>query len=216
MSFFDINNTFLTIAEYNLSYLEFTGTIFNLWCVVLASRNNIFNWLIGNIGSVLFAILFFQIQLYADLFEQIYFIIAGFFGWWVWSKGRKDSKTPLIISFCTKQQNALCFILIIAGTVLMTWVAMQLPAILPEIFLKPASYPWLDSFTTVMSIAATILMAYRKIEAWFLWILVDIIGIWLYFVKGVVFVSGLYVMFLALATYGFISWHKIWNESKKV
>jgi nicotinamide mononucleotide transporter len=60
-----------------------------------------------------------------------------------------------------------------------------------------------------MSFAAQILMAHKKIECWYLWITVDIIGIGLYFAKGVVFVSLLYLIFLILATKGLFNWRKL-------
>ena len=46
------------------------------------------------------------------------------------------------------------------------------------------------------------LMARKRIESWFYWIIVDMIGIWLYFVKDVKFVALLYVILLALAFNG--------------
>lgn len=79
---------------------------------------------------------------------------------------------------------------------------------LPQYFPEPASFPYLDAFTTIMSFAATILMAKKKIECWYLWILVDIIGIGLYFAKEVVFVSALYLIFLILAAKGYFNWKK--------
>jgi nicotinamide mononucleotide transporter len=80
---------------------------------------------------------------------------------------------------------------------------------LPKIFPEPASFPFLDAFTTILSFAATILMAYKRIECWYLWILVDVIGIGLYYTKNVVFVALLYCIFLVLATNGFFNWRRI-------
>ena len=84
----------------------------------------------------------------------------------------------------------------------------------PVYFPEPASFPFLDAFTTVMSFAATILMARKKVECWYLWILVDIIGIWLYYVKGVKFIALEYVLFLILATKGMIEWQKVFRNKK--
>jgi nicotinamide mononucleotide transporter len=59
-----------------------------------------------------------------------------------------------------------------------------------------------------MSFAAQILMALRYIENWYLWITVDVIGVWLYYVKGVKLVAVLYFVFLVLATQGLLHWLK--------
>ncbi len=57
------------------------------------------------------------------------------------------------------------------------------------------------------------LMAKKKVESWIYWIIVDAIGIWLYFVKDVKFISLLYVILLIMAVNGLHSWHKTLNQS---
>jgi nicotinamide mononucleotide transporter len=84
----------------------------------------------------------------------------------------------------------------------------------PTIFPVAASFPLLDAFTTVMSFVAQMLMAHKRIENWMIWIVVDVIGIGLYFTKGVIFVSGLYVIFLVLATRGLLVWLKEYREAR--
>lgn len=74
--FLDINTTFFTVMGYPMSYIEFFGTIFNIICVYLVARNNIWNWPIGILGVILYIFLFYQIQLYSDLLEQVYFLIT--------------------------------------------------------------------------------------------------------------------------------------------
>lgn len=162
---------------------------------------------------VFFAILFFQIQLYSDFFEQIYFLITGFYGWWVWStiKNKKngESKNDSSITYNTHRSNVVYVVIIVLGTILMGFVMSHIHEWFPKLFTLPASFAYLDAFTTVMSFAATILMVHKKIECWYLWIFVDIIGIGLYFSKGVIFISLLYVIFLILATKGLLNWRKL-------
>ena len=215
MAFFDINNTFFTLLGYPMSYLEFFGTLLNIISVYLVAKNKIWTWPIGNIAVVLFAILFFQIQLYSDFFEQIYFFITGFYGWWVWAKRGKDTEKEMPVSHNSKRNNLIYAGIIGIGTILMGYSISQIHLWLPSIFTLAASFPYLDAFTTVMSFAATILMAHKKIECWYLWISVDIIGIGLYFTKGVVFVSILYVVFLVLASNGLIQWRRIHRKQKE-
>jgi nicotinamide mononucleotide transporter len=69
---------------------------------------------------------------------------------------------------------------LIIGTVI-----SQLHTLLPQIFQKPASFPYIDTFVAACSVLAVILLARRIFETWVLWILVDVTSIWLYFVKGV-------------------------------
>jgi len=80
--------------------------------------------------------------------------------------------------------------------------------LLPAIFPEAASYPFLDALTTIMSCTAMWLMARKRIESWIFWIIVDAIGIRLYYVKDVKFISLLYVILLIMAVNGLRSWHK--------
>jgi nicotinamide mononucleotide transporter len=218
LTLFNVNTTFFTIIGYPMSYIEFFGTLLNILAVYLVARNNIWNWLVGSVAAVLFGILFFQIQLYSDFFEQIYYFITGFVGWWLWKKKDKESKTigkqEFQITQTTLKTNIIYLCVMVIGTAFLGWITGNVSTWLPQYFPEPASYPYLDSATTVMSFAATILMMQKKIENWYLWILVDIIGIWLYYTKGVVFVSLLYVVFLVLATQGYFNWRKI--QSKQI
>jgi nicotinamide mononucleotide transporter len=209
-NFFTVNTIFFTIFDYPMSYIEFFGTILNILAVYLVARNNIWNWAVGNIASILFGILFFQIRLYSDFFEQIYYGITGIVGWVLWSK-KDANNSEKSITNTTQKTNIVYTVLVILGTVLLGYVTANFSNWLPQYFPESASYPYLDAFTTVLSFAATILLIQRKIESWILWILVDIIGIWLYYTKGVVFVSLLYIVFLGLATQSYFKWKTLQN-----
>ncbi len=214
ISFFSINYIFFSFLGYQMSYLEFFGTILNLWSVWLVVRNSIWTWPIGNIAVLLFGVLFYQIQLYSDLVEQVYFLITGFYGWWAWLYFRRTNKISgkkeLPVTYSSQKSNKVWVVIVAAGTVAMGYTMRHIHLYLPRLFSQPASFPYLDAFTTVMSFAANLLMAYKKIECWYLWIMVDIIGIGLYYAKGVVFVAILYLIFLGLATQGLLNWRKIY------
>lgn len=211
-NFFDINNIFFTVIGYPMSYLEFFGTLFNLWCVWLCAKNKILNWPVGIIGVILFFALFYQIRLYSDMFEQVYFFATSVYGWIVWSKmekpgadGKKPEKKISVNGFGT---NLIYAGVIGALTIVLGFAMSRIHLWLPNLFPEAASFPYLDAFTTVMSFAANLLLARRKLENWPLWMAVDIIGIWLYWVKDVKLISILYLIFLILATRGLINWIK--------
>lgn len=193
-----------------MSWIELIGTVFNLWCVWLVVRNKILNWPVGLVGVVLFGILFWQIRLYADLFEQVYFFCTGVWGWWVWSHPRTpreaDGRGELAISRLRPRQYAAYAAVILVATGATTWLMMHLHIIAPALFPEPATYPLLDSLTTVMSFAAQFMLVRRLLENWALWIAVDIIGIGLYWAKDVRLVSLLYAVFLVMAVRGLVSW----------
>lgn len=210
IQFFDINNIFFTFLGYPISYLEFSGTVFNLIAVLLAARRNILTWPFGIIGVILFGVLFYKINLYADFFEQIFYFTTGLWGWYLWQTTRRIDKDDAKIGITTNSSrvNLYWFGGIVTATALVSFLLFNIHSWLPTLFPNPASLPVLDAVTTVASFAAQILMMRRKLESWWLWIAVDIVAIGLYWYKEVPFVSLLYLIFLINAFYGYYAWRR--------
>lgn len=204
MEFFDINNIAFELLGYPISYIELIGTLFGLISVYLASIANIYTWATGIINELFLLILFFQIQLYADMFLQIYFFVITLYGWYNWK--RKPQKSNISdLNFNTKVR---LLIAIAVGSVIAGFIFSNIHQYLPQYFKIEAAYPYIDSFVMVLSITATVLLAQKKIETWYLWILVDLICVFLFYKKGIVFLSLEYLIFLGLATYGLLNWKK--------
>jgi len=220
LSLFDINTTFFTLLNYPMSYLEFFGTLLTGWSVYLSAKNKVISWPIGIVGVVLYGFLFYQIQLYSDLFEQVYYLLTGFWGWYLWTHPKskdKDTQNELKVSFGSKQFNLLGIISIVILTFFLSRFMANIHLIFPVLFPIAASFPFMDAFTTAMSFVANIYLAKRKIENWYLWIIVDIIGVFLYYQKGVIFLALLYFFFLLNAFRGLYAWTKTQkNYAKKI
>lgn len=209
MSFFDINNIFFEALGYPMSYLEFFGTLAGALAVWLSARAIVWSWPIGIINVVLFFFLFYQVQLYPDMFLQSFFFVTNILGWWRWTHPKKyeeDRKHELKVSYMRPRQFVIIFFLGVTGTILFGTLAENIHELLPGIFPKPSAFPYLDSFVTVMSIITTFLMINKKIESWILWILIDVIATYMYFVKGIRFVALEYLVFCFIAGYGLWNW----------
>jgi nicotinamide mononucleotide transporter len=212
---FDVNAVFFTVLNYPMSYVEFFGTIFTAWSVYLAAKNKVSNWPVGIVGIILYTFLFYQIHLYSDLLEQIYYFITGFWGWWLWTHPKKNisqNQNELQVSYTGKKGNLTAIISVVILSFGLGYLMTKIHLLLPTFFPVAASFAYLDAFTTILSFVATIYLAKRKIENWYLWILVDFIGVWLYYQKGVVFISLLYFAFLINAFVGYFGWVKIYKK----
>src|SRR5699024_6895330 len=73
------------------------GTIAGLLCIFLASLEKTINYLFGLINVTLFAVIFFQIQLYANLLLQVFFFVANIYGWYAWSRVTSSHQAELKI-----------------------------------------------------------------------------------------------------------------------
>ncbi len=219
LNLLDVNTTFFTIFNYPMSFVEFVGTIFTGWSVYLAAKNKVSNWPIGLVGIILYGFLFYQIHLYSDLLEQVYYFITTFWGWYLWTAHKQNSDgvvEELQVSNYSLKQNLFTVALILGLTQLLSLFMSNIHLILPKFFPVPATFVWIDSFTTIISFVATVYLAKRKIENWHMWILVDVIGVWLYYKKGVVFLSLLYFAFLINAIKGLAVWNKLQKANEKV
>lgn len=210
---FDINAVFITIFSYPISYVEFIGTIFTGLSVYLTAKNKIISWPLGIIGVIFYLFLFFQIRLYSDFFEQIFYLITGFWGWYLWAnpkrQAEKDKTNELKISTNSSRSNLVWILGIAFLTLVVGYFMARIHLIWPNLFPEAAAYPYLDGLTTVMSFAANIFLMRRKIENWYIWLVVDVIGVGLYASKGVIFLSLLYFYFLINAVKGYREWRKI-------
>ena len=205
---FSVNTIFFEILDYPMSYLEFFGTILYLLSVLLIAQKNMLTWPIGLISVVLFGVLFYQIQLYSDTIEQIYYFGACIYGWIYWNKKEAQPNDSTDFRYSSLKHLLTWGLITTILSILLTIFMKDIHILLPKIFPAPASFPFLDALTTIMSFVAMFLMAQKRIESWLYWIVVDIIGIILYFVKDVKFISLLYVVLLVIATRGFVKWHK--------
>jgi nicotinamide mononucleotide transporter len=215
MSFFDIDSIFFEVLGYGMSYLEFFGTITGGLAIWLSAKGNVWSWPIGVVSVFLLFFLFHQVQLYPDMFLQVFFFVTNLMGWWRWTHPKtfeEDRKHELRVSYMRGKQFLLIFIVGITGTFLFGSLAENIHELFPGLFPQPSAFPYLDSFVTVMSIITTFLMINKKVECWIIWILIDIIATYMYFVKGVKFLALEYLVFCFIAAFGLWNWIRVYRS----
>ena len=211
ITFFSKDNIVLNILNYPMSWVELLGTIFNLVAVWLSAKEKISSWWLGIIGVMLFFILFYQVNLYADMTLQIFFFITNCIGWYQWSNpptGKENINNELIISALHNRTRIFMSIAIIVTTVFLGYFFLHIHEYFPRYFPRAAAFPYLDSFIMAGSIAAQLLLMSKKSESWVLWIIVDTLAVFVYAQKEIYLTSILYFIFLIIAYKGFSEWKK--------
>ncbi len=211
MTSLDIENIFFTVLGYPMSYVEFFAVIAGLIAVALSAKANIWSWPIGIINVVLSAFFYYQIQLYPDMFLMVFFFVTNLMGWWRWANPKpeeEDKKKELKVSFMDRKQFIFLCMAGLVGTFLIGTLASKLHNLLPLLFNLPSAYPFIDSFILVMSVIATFLMIQKKVECWIIWIVIDIVATYLYFLKGAKFFGVEYLIFTLIATFALWNWVK--------
>ena len=210
MNVFSVNKIFFTVLGYPMSYIELSATLLITVYILLITRKIVWAWPLGIVTFSLFAVLFYQVRLYSDFFEQFYYIGNCFYGWYVWRAARKKSEEgkELEVSYTSSKSRLIAGAIIVAGGIILGFTMSRIHTWLPALFAQQAAYPYIDATATVMGFVAAALMTHRKIEAWVLWLCVNSICIGLYYARDVKFVAILYIFFLALAVNGLITWTK--------
>lgn len=221
MFLFDVNSIMWNIPWFNypMSWVEFLGTSFGLWCVWLTAKEKILAWPIGLFNVIFFLFVFWQVQLYSDVLLQVYFFGTGLYGWWKWKNPdplAARSVQEMKVTMNSQALNSYMIVWMIILTFLLGLFMSKANVLLPSIFPEAASYAYWDSSTTVMSLFAQWLLTKKRLEAWVLWMIADLIDMNLYYLKGVKLISLEYVVFFFIAAYGFYSWYKSWKNDGRV
>ncbi len=208
----DIQYTVAEIGGTPVSLIELLGMLTGLVSVYLASRMNILTWPTGIVNEVCLFVLFYQIQLYADMLLQVFFLIVTILAWRQWRIPQNEA--PLAAN--GTRANILLAVLVFFATAAFGQCFGTVHEWLPTYFSQKADYPYADSFVMVSSMAATVLMAQKRLECWLLWITVDLVCTILFFSKGVYLLAFEYVVFLLMALYGFFNWYSMLNHGKRI
>jgi nicotinamide mononucleotide transporter len=203
---FNIDTTLFELLGYRMSLLEMLAVITGLVAVWFAARANIITWIFAVINAVLFFMLYYQVNLYSAMVLQLFFFVNAIYGWFNWKRQSTDGEEP--VTLLSHKGRIFWVAGVIAAALTLGTVMGRIHLWLPDLFPVRATFVYTDAMIAVMSIAASLLCARLKLENWILWILVNIMSIAMYAMKGIMLVSIQYILFLIMAIYGVIAWKR--------
>ena len=189
-------------------YIEILGTIVGIVYLWLEYKANIYLWLVSIIMPAIYLYIFYVAGLYADFAINIYYLLIAIYGWMAWkygfklfsSKREKVGEEMLQISHLPKKLWVRLIAVYVLLQLLITWVLITY---------TNSDVPWLDSFTTSVSILAMWLLARKYLEQWLVWIVVDVVSAGLYLYKDLYYTSVLYAVYAIIAIFGYYKWKSI-------
>lgn len=180
----------------NLTVVEWVANLLNILCVYLILKNNIWNWAVGIANCLLYIVLFYPAKLYGDVSLQVIYITLSVFGIYKWFK--KESKPELPITKCTKAERSIFQLLFVS-------LAAIIIALLSKF--TNTDVPVQDGITTALCLTATVMMAHRKVEHWYYWIISNIGFIWIYNHKSLPITMWFQIPLIIFSLLGLVSWN---------
>ena len=177
--------------------VEIAGFIFGVAGVYLTIKEQVWCFPVGLLNVTLSLVLFWQQRLYSDAFQQLVYIGLLSYGWWAWSQKKDNSTLPVTSMSVSK------LLILILSSVAVAAIAGSLLHRFSD-----ASMPYADAIATGLSFVAQFLVAKKKIENWWIWIVVNLMYIAIYWNKELYFYAVLFLIYLALAIYGLSAWKK--------
>lgn len=181
-----------------MTYLEISANVVVTLSVWLAARNVVHTWSTGIVGSVLFCIQFFQVQLYAEATLQIFFIATSAVGWWQWRESQ-GLTTPRPVTRAST--GTLVWMALAALTVTIAYGALLHR-------FTDAYMPFIDAGVLAMSVVAQCLLIQRKLQTWPWWLAVNTLSIPLFASRGLWLTAVLYAIYWFNAWYGWWRWRR--------
>lgn len=197
------------------SAVEWIAVLTGLLYVIFAALKKQICWLFAFISAGLYVYLCIDNQLYIESGLQLFYVATAVMGWVSWKKSEAATSTDLLDEQTVK-----------SGSDIRLW---SLNKHLINIGISGAisfglgfafdyytnqANPYIDAFTTIFSLAATFMVIHKVLENWIYWIVIDLVGVYLYFQRGLQLSSLLYLLFTIIAIVGFWNWLKMYKAQK--
>jgi nicotinamide mononucleotide transporter len=190
----------------DLFYVELTGALFGIVCVILAAKQNIWTWPTGIIAVLVSVIFYYSKTMYASMYLQFVFLGFCVAGWIQWLYVGKDNERLKVTS--VRGWYAL-------GLFVFTMLSFILMGFVFDIYSND-QLPYLDAFATALSITAQWMMNNKQLESWLVWIIADITYTGIHYYMHDWFYFLLYLSYIFSAALAYFLWKKSLKEQVSV
>ena len=194
------------------TWIEAIAVISGIVSVWYSRKENILVFPTGLLNTTIYIYLSFKGHLLGEASVNLYYTIMSLYGWYLWTRKNQTNQELILQITNSNTKERIQQFLFFAGVYATIYFAL--------VYLKqsfaPEAIPWADSLASASAYTAMWLMAKKKVESWFWWVLTNIASIPLYFIKGYTFTSVQFIVLLILAIAGWIEWSKKANNVKNL
>jgi len=189
-----------------MSPLEVIAFIVSVLGVWLTTGRSLWNYPFSLLSVALYGLIFFQVRLYADMALQGIFALTLLYGLSQWLRGRGPTGEVEVTR--TYAVEFWVSLLLGAATALGLGYGLETHT--------DAALPWADSVLLAGSLIGSVWAARRRLESWWVWIIVDVLYVGLYSLKHLYLTAALYAAFVVLAVLGLKRWRAAFERQRGV
>jgi nicotinamide mononucleotide transporter len=186
-----------TLLGSPVTWLEIVAFVLAIWMVLANMRVQLIAWPLAIASSLLYGILFAHSRLYGEAALQLLFIGVAAWGWWQWKYGVQSDGSALRVRCIDARHGAW----LLAATA----VAWPLLGLALRRF-TDSDVPFFDALPTAGSVAGQWLLGRQYVENWPVWLVVNLVSVALFAVKGLWLTVVLYAIFALLSVVGWRAW----------
>lgn len=185
------------------SLWEAIAVIAGIASVWFSRSENILVYPVGLINTIIYIFLSLKVHLLGEASVNLYYTVMSIYGWVLWLKKDEQKNHVVSIQFSDSSEllKQILFFLFFYFSI---YIVLSY---LKQSF-SPGAIPFADALASASAFTGMWLMARKKVESWYWWIVTNICSIPLYFIKGFVFTSVYYFILLILAFAGLVEWHR--------
>ena len=191
------------VTPATIELIEYAAAALGLANITLLVFRSVWNFPFGMAMVALYILVFYEERLYAEAGLQVFFFLAQAWGWWLWSRAGGENGADgaggggVPVRWLDNPSRAVWLVVTAALSINLGWALHRF---------TDAAMPYADSAIAGASVAAQVLLGFRRIENWVLWIAIDIASIALYINRGLYPTAGLYGGFLVMSLFGLKEW----------
>lgn len=182
------------------SWLAMISGISGILCVVLVSKGKISNYFFGLIFAYTYFYVAWGSNFLGEMNTVLYvYLPSQFIGYFMWKANMQNSDggESVIAKALTVKGWMTLIVMTTVGTLLFVQTLQA----------AGGSSTGLDGLTTIITVAAQILMILRYREQWLLWIGLNILSIFLWAETPAIYL--MYSAYLLNSLYGYYNWTKL-------
>lgn len=185
------------------SFLEFIAVVFGIASVWFSKKENILVYPVGLVNTIIYVYLSIRGQLFGEAAVNLYYTSMSLYGWFLWTRKDREQKIILHITHSNFKEWMAQL-----GFFLAFFLGIYFSLAYLKNDFSPGVLPFPDALASASAFTAMWLMARKKVESWYWWMVTNIISIPLYYVKGFTFTTVYYFILLILAIAGLMEWRK--------